>query len=73
MWGLWSAYVSWLVHHDSAGRRALAAALWLLLHQVRIVLDPADGVLGHLRPGLSVTAEVDTRKEAETPAVARAP
>src|SRR5471032_970860 len=28
---------------------------------VRIVLDPADGVLGHLRPGLSVTAEVDTR------------
>ena len=40
---------------------------------VRIVLDPADGVLGHLRPGLSVTAEVDTRKEAETPAVASAP
>ena len=30
---------------------------------VRIILDPADGVLGHLRPGLSVTAEVDTRKE----------
>jgi membrane fusion protein (multidrug efflux system) len=27
---------------------------------VRIHLDP-DGVLGHLRPGLSVTAEVDTR------------
>src|ERR1700712_1607247 len=29
---------------------------------VRILLDPADGVLGHLRPGLSVTAEVDTRQ-----------
>ncbi|MDB6144650.1 MAG: hemolysin [Pseudomonas sp.] len=27
---------------------------------VRVFLDPADGVLGHLRPGLSVTAEVDT-------------
>jgi membrane fusion protein, multidrug efflux system len=27
---------------------------------VRIFLDQADGVLGHLRPGLSVTAEVDT-------------
>ncbi|MHC8366090.1 HlyD family secretion protein [Pseudomonas sp. ZT5P21] len=40
---------------------------------VRILLDPADGVLGHLRPGLSVTAEVDTRKEPETPAVASAP
>jgi len=40
---------------------------------VRIVLDPADGVLGHLRPGLSVTAEVDTRKEPATPAVASAP
>ena len=40
---------------------------------VRILLDPADGVLGHLRPGLSVTAEVDTRKAAETHAVASAP
>lgn len=40
---------------------------------VRIVLDPADGVLGHLRPGLSVTAEVDTRTEEKTPAVASAP
>ena len=28
---------------------------------VRIVLDDADGVLGVLRPGLSVTAEVDPR------------
>lgn len=28
---------------------------------VRIVLDDADGVLGLLRPGLSVTAEVDAR------------
>lgn len=40
---------------------------------VRIVLDPADGVLGHLRPGLSVTAEVDTRAEPETAAIAVAP
>jgi len=40
---------------------------------VRIHLDPADSVLGHLRPGLSVTAEVDTRKAPETPAVASAP
>ena len=40
---------------------------------VRIVLDPADGVLGHLRPGLSVTAEVDTRAEPETSAIAVAP
>jgi membrane fusion protein (multidrug efflux system) len=40
---------------------------------VRILLDPADGVLGHLRPGLSVTAEVDTRAEPETPTVASAP
>lgn len=40
---------------------------------VRILLDPADGVLGHLRPGLSVTAEVDTRNEPQTPAVASAP
>jgi membrane fusion protein (multidrug efflux system) len=29
---------------------------------VRIVLDDADGVLGVLRPGLSVTAEVDARQ-----------
>ncbi|WP_248806197.1 HlyD family secretion protein [Pseudomonas sp. MWU13-2100] len=28
---------------------------------VRVMLDQADGVLGQLRPGLSVTAEVDTR------------
>ncbi len=28
---------------------------------VRILLDPADGVLGQLRPGLSVTASVDTK------------
>ena len=27
---------------------------------VRVMLDQADGVLGQLRPGLSVTAEVDT-------------
>jgi membrane fusion protein (multidrug efflux system) len=40
---------------------------------VRIHLDPADSLLGHLRPGLSVTAEVDTRKEPEAPAVASAP
>jgi membrane fusion protein (multidrug efflux system) len=40
---------------------------------VRILLDPADGVLGHLRPGLSVTAEVDTRAQPETTAVAAAP
>jgi len=40
---------------------------------VRILLDPADGVLGHLRPGLSVTAEVDTRAQPETTAVASAP
>ena len=40
---------------------------------VRIVLDPADSVLGHLRPGLSVTAEVDTRAAPETTAVAVAP
>ncbi|MDB6047744.1 MAG: hemolysin [Pseudomonas sp.] len=30
---------------------------------VRVHLDEADGVLGHLRPGLSVTADVDTRDE----------
>jgi len=29
---------------------------------VRILLDPVDGQLGQLRPGLSVTAEVDTRE-----------
>ncbi|MCK1793150.1 HlyD family secretion protein [Pseudomonas violetae] len=40
---------------------------------VRILLDPADGVLGHLRPGLSVTAEVDTRAEPAAPAVVSAP
>lgn len=40
---------------------------------VRILLDPADGVLGHLRPGLSVTAEVDTRAQPENRAVAIAP
>lgn len=40
---------------------------------VRILLDPADGVLGHLRPGLSVTAEVDTRAQPETTAVAASP
>ncbi|MBU6959221.1 HlyD family secretion protein [Pseudomonas sp. CVAP len=28
---------------------------------VRILLDPSDGVLGQLRPGLSVTASVDTK------------
>ncbi|VVO32375.1 HlyD family secretion protein [Pseudomonas fluorescens] len=30
---------------------------------VRIILDPADAVLGQLRPGLSVTASVDTKAE----------
>lgn len=30
---------------------------------VRIVLDEADGVLGALRPGLSVVAKVDTRSQ----------
>ena len=40
---------------------------------VRIRLDPADSVLGHLRPGLSVTAAVDTRADTETAAVASAP
>jgi membrane fusion protein (multidrug efflux system) len=34
---------------------------------VRIFLDQADGVLGHLRPGLSVTAEVDTGDHAGHP------
>lgn len=40
---------------------------------VRILLDPADAILGHLRPGLSATAAVDTRAEPETAAVASAP
>ncbi|MGE8176846.1 HlyD family secretion protein [Pseudomonas fluorescens] len=41
---------------------------------VRILLDPADGVLGQLRPGLSVTASVDTKTAPKetTVAVARA-
>jgi len=30
---------------------------------VRVLLDEADGILGHLRPGLSVTAEVDTHSD----------
>jgi len=30
---------------------------------VRVLLDEADGTLGKLRPGLSVTAEVDTRAD----------
>ncbi|MDY7560006.1 HlyD family secretion protein [Pseudomonas sp. 10B1] len=34
---------------------------------VRVRLDEADGVLGHLRPGLSVTAEVDTREDSNHP------
>jgi membrane fusion protein (multidrug efflux system) len=33
---------------------------------VRILLDPADGLLGQLRPGLSVTAAVDTQAVAIT-------
>jgi membrane fusion protein (multidrug efflux system) len=37
---------------------------------VRVILDPADGVLGQLRPGLSVTAAVDTQTVPEAPAVA---
>ncbi|WP_295990345.1 HlyD family secretion protein [Rugamonas sp.] len=37
---------------------------------VRIVLDDADGTLGTLRPGLSVTAEVDGRDN-KTPATVR--
>jgi membrane fusion protein, multidrug efflux system len=37
---------------------------------VRIFLDPADSVLGHLRPGLSVTAEVDTGDHAGHPVTA---
>ncbi|MGF6153951.1 HlyD family secretion protein [Pseudomonas fluorescens] len=41
---------------------------------VRILLDPADGVLGQLRPGLSVTASVDTKTAPKetTVAIARA-
>jgi membrane fusion protein (multidrug efflux system) len=31
---------------------------------VRILLDPVDGALGRLRPGLSVTAVIDTRGDA---------
>lgn len=30
---------------------------------VRVILDPADGVLGQLRPGLSVNAAVNTQRE----------
>lgn len=37
---------------------------------VRIFLDQADGVLGHLRPGLSVIAEVDTRAHSGHPVTA---
>lgn len=33
---------------------------------VRVLLDEADGTLGKLRPGLSVTAEVDTRTDDDT-------
>ena len=40
---------------------------------IRLLGAEAWGVLDHLRPGLSVTAEVDTRKEPEAPAVASAP
>ena len=41
---------------------------------VRVILDPADGVLGQLRPGLSVNAAVNTQREehAEPSAVAQA-
>ncbi|MBK5542573.1 HlyD family secretion protein [Pseudomonas sp. TH05] len=41
---------------------------------VRVILDPADGVLGQLRPGLSVNAAVNTLHEdpAPTSAVAQA-
>lgn len=35
---------------------------------VRVILDPADSLLGQLRPGLSVTASVDTRAQAEAAA-----
>jgi membrane fusion protein (multidrug efflux system) len=34
---------------------------------VRIHLDDADGVLGHLRPGLSVIVEVDTHSQVAEP------
>jgi membrane fusion protein (multidrug efflux system) len=37
---------------------------------VRIVLDAKDATLGTLRPGLSVTAEVDSRDEHATPPAA---
>lgn len=37
---------------------------------VRIILDPADAVLGQLRPGLSVTASVDTKAEDKQPSPA---
>jgi membrane fusion protein (multidrug efflux system) len=37
---------------------------------VRIILDPADAILGHLRPGLSVTASVDTKAEGKEPTAA---
>jgi len=37
---------------------------------VRVILDPADGVLGQLRPGLSVYAAVSTLGEAPAPAPA---
>lgn len=37
---------------------------------VRIILDPADAVLGQLRPGLSVTASVDTKAEGKQPSPA---
>ncbi len=37
---------------------------------VRVILDPADGVLGQLRPGLSVNAAVNTLHEAPAPASA---
>lgn len=41
---------------------------------VRVLLDEADGTLGKLRPGLSVTAEVDTRTDddAQQPVTAAA-
>jgi len=37
---------------------------------VRVILDPVDGTLGQLRPGLSVTASVDTRAEPDAPGLA---
>jgi len=36
---------------------------------VRIHLDDADGVLGHLRPGLSVIVEIDTHSQPVDPVV----